>query len=156
MKIKVIGQPLHIEPQGATSLALSHLGSHQSSGRIRAPFQVMESMMPTCMQNPTHAQNHYDSAKSRLKKSVLWPIFPAGLEIRPHPPKGGPPSRILSRVREGDDLWVPLLGLQILYASPRAAHPLTWPLTLGFYASALRGLLPLHGCRHGGRGGRCG
>jgi len=59
----------------------------------------MESMIPACMQNPTHAQNHYDSAETPLKKGVLWPIFPAGLEIRPHPPKGGPPSQILSRAR---------------------------------------------------------
>jgi len=28
---RVIGQPLNIEPQGATPLILSHLGSHKSS-----------------------------------------------------------------------------------------------------------------------------
>ena len=96
---RVIGHPLNIEPQGATSLALFHLGFYKSSGRIRAPFLEMESMMPTCRQNHTQAQNNYDSAENCLKKGVLRPIFPAGLEIRPHPPKGGPPSQILSRAR---------------------------------------------------------
>jgi len=135
---RVIGHPLNIEPQGATSLALFHLGFYKSSGRIRAPFLEMESMMPTCRQNHTQAQNNYDSAENCLKKGVLRPIFPAGLEIRPHPPKGGPPSQILSRAREDDDLCVTPPVLQILYTSPRAARPLAGPLTLGFYVSALR------------------
>jgi len=99
--------------------------------------------MPACMQNPTRAQNHYDSSENRLKKGVLRPIFPAGLEIRPHPPIGGPPSQILSHAREGDlhgdDLCVTPLGLQILYASPRAARPLAVPLTLGFYVACPSG-----------------
>ncbi len=67
----VIGHPLNIEPQGATSLALFHLGSHKSSGLIRAPFLEMESMMPACRQNHAQAQNDYDSAENRLKKGIL-------------------------------------------------------------------------------------
>ncbi len=59
----------------------------------------MESITPACRQNHVQAQNRYDSAESRLKKGVWRPIFPTGLEIRPHPPIGGPPSQILSRAR---------------------------------------------------------
>ncbi|HOG50871.1 MAG TPA: hypothetical protein PKY10_09790, partial [Lentisphaeria bacterium] len=105
---------------------------------MQVPFLKMESMMPARKQNHTPAQNHYDSAEKRLKKGVLRPIFPAGLEIRPHPTQGGPPSQILSRAREDDDLCVTPPVLQILYTSPRAARPLAGPLTLGFYVSALR------------------
>jgi len=50
-----------------------------------------------------------------LKKGVQQPILAAGLEIKPHPPKGGPPSQILTRVREGG-LGVTVTGEACLFA----------------------------------------
>ncbi len=105
---------------------------------MQVPFLKMESMMPARKQNHTPAQNHYDSAEKRLKKGVLRPIFPAGLEIRPHPTQGGPPSQILSHAREDDDLCVTPPGLQILYASPRVSVPWRGRLPWAFMLLALR------------------
>jgi 7-cyano-7-deazaguanine synthase in queuosine biosynthesis len=50
--------------------ALSHSDSRKFPDCIRKLIQVMESMMPACMQNPTPAQNNYDSSENRLKRGV--------------------------------------------------------------------------------------
>ena len=76
----------------APPLVLSHSDSRKSSGLIQAPFLGMESIMPACKQNHAQAQNAYDSSENRLKKGAQRPIFSPVPEIRPHPPKGGPPT----------------------------------------------------------------
>jgi hypothetical protein len=46
----------------------------------------MESTMLACIHNHGEAQNHYDSAKSGLKKTAPKAIFPAGYRNQAHPP----------------------------------------------------------------------
>jgi len=76
--------------------------------------------MPACKQNHAQAQNAYDSSENRLKRGVSWPIFPAGLEIRPHPPKGGPPSPVLPRACE--EVLAELTPVQCRAPLPEAAE----------------------------------
>ena len=97
-------------------------------------------MIPACRQNHAQAQNDYDSAENRLKRGVQRPIFTAAPEIKPHPPKGGPPSPIfVTHARARATIYVSSPpGLQILYASPRAARPLAGRLPWAFMLLALQ------------------